>query len=1005
MKNTKKIIILSTIIIFLISTFVVKAESKEISQNSKKEDEKKITYIENTQSYETEKGTHTIYWTQGITPPKMTNDPNLLGTKGYFSLDKTGDFETYSAEFEPGKGYFDYNKNLDDRYNEYSLCYLGASSNLISWWLEQNKLYVEKYLDRLKTTNIYGQQEGLYKILPFNQKMWDEIKSDPGIEIQQGYKAQKLGKSPLVTKYLEPYYKKTDEGYYVDMVIDFFFNGYEAIPKDRYFEANTEEFYKKDQRGGFFFPLLGKKQITKRLEGGIYNTYDYIDKNLRKMFAEGKGVTFGYEIGHAKAHAITIWGAEYDENNKLQRVFITDSDDSQASKYNDEYWRGMVGLNTVEAQNGKMCLTNNTKPNKEKPGNYVIAVTTVDLAKDILEERLNDIEPPKKPEILKQPEDKILAYGAKRDVEVKAQSIDNGIIEYEWYVSNDKNSKGTKINKEDKSTFTIPTNEYGEKYYYCVIKNIKNGKTETEETRHFKIDIQNIKITNAETPKIKFDYKTTTYNQYDAPCSPEIKVDASVQDKGTITYQWYQSNDNTPENGRKLEGETNPVIYPPTNTPTDGLFYYCEITNTKNDVSGNNKATIKTPYSKKIIVKPSELLEAKVPLIVSEPKNIKVNQFEKINPVKVEAKIFDGGTLSYQWYEVNDKNISTPIENEKNDTFIPNTNESGIKKYKCEIKNTNQNAKNKKESTIFTNIFTVEVKTDINISNDNNLKTLTITNAKLIPEFNPNITSYTANLNHEFEKVELSATANPKAKITIDNPIIQVGETKNININVEAEDKTTKIYTISVTRNKTHNFGQWQIIEEATCTKEGSKKRICAGCGYTEIEKILKLDHDWNQNWQIDKEPTCIEEGEKSHHCKNCEARKDITKIAKTKHQYGNWKTEKEATTTEKGRESRECKICKIKEYRDIKQKEENKEEQKEEQKEENKKEENKKEETKKPTNTENKKEEIKNTTINHDYLPKAGKEKNIKITIITIVILGVIGIIFIRTKKRNKNK
>ena len=257
----------------------------------------------------------------------MTSDENLLGTEGYFDLEKLENYETYLVEFKPGNGYFDYNKNLDDRPDEQPLCYLGAASNLISWWLEQNKEYVNEYISRLKNTDIYGQDKNPYKILPFNSKLWEDMTKEPTIEIQQNYKAQKLGKLPLSKDLLRPYYYKKEKGYYVDKVVDFFINGYEAIEDENNSMPNTEENYKKDPRGGFFYPIFGKKIISERLTGSKYNSYDYINKNLRKIFAEVKGVSLGYEVGPIKGHAITVWGAEYDENNNLCRIFITDSDD------------------------------------------------------------------------------------------------------------------------------------------------------------------------------------------------------------------------------------------------------------------------------------------------------------------------------------------------------------------------------------------------------------------------------------------------------------------------------------------------------------------------------------------------------------------------------------------------------------------------------------------------------------------------------------------------------
>ncbi|WP_455721485.1 hypothetical protein [Agathobacter sp.] len=72
-----------------------------------------------------------------------------------------------------------------------------------------------------------------------------------------------------------------------------------------------------------------------------------------------------------------------------------------------------------------------------------------------------------------------------------------------------------------------------------------------------------------------------------------------------------------------------------------------------------------------------------------------------------------------------------------------------------------------------------------------------------------------------------------------------------------------------------HDFGDWQIDPSPTCTDEGSKKRVCTICGYTETQDIDSNGHDWENDYTVDKEATCTEDGSKSIHCKNCSEVKD----------------------------------------------------------------------------------------------------------------------------------
>lgn len=40
-----------------------------------------------------------------------------------------------------------------------------------------------------------------------------------------------------------------------------------------------------------------------------------------------------------------------------------------------------------------------------------------------------------------------------------------------------------------------------------------------------------------------------------------------------------------------------------------------------------------------------------------------------------------------------------------------------------------------------------------------------------------------------------------------------------------------------------HNFGEWEQIDEATCTTEGHMKRVCSRCGASELKTIPVKGH------------------------------------------------------------------------------------------------------------------------------------------------------------------
>ncbi len=100
-------------------------------------------------------------------------------------------------------------------------------------------------------------------------------------------------------------------------------------------------------------------------------------------------------------------------------------------------------------------------------------------------------------------------------------------------------------------------------------------------------------------------------------------------------------------------------------------------------------------------------------------------------------------------------------------------------------------------------------------SSDATLSSLKITNASggaaisLTPSFNTNVVSYTASVPYDVSKVNVSATTtHSKAKATYTSSYtLQENATTTINISVKAEDgKTTKTYTVKVTRAKNPNY-------------------------------------------------------------------------------------------------------------------------------------------------------------------------------------------------------
>lgn len=130
-----------------------------------------------------------------------------------------------------------------------------------------------------------------------------------------------------------------------------------------------------------------------------------------------------------------------------------------------------------------------------------------------------------------------------------------------------------------------------------------------------------------------------------------------------------------------------------------------------------------------------------------------------------------------------------------------------------------------------------------------------------------------------------------------------------------------------------HNYGDWIIDSEATCTAAGSKHRVCKVCGNVETEEIAILAHNEGIGVTV-KEPTCTEAGDKTYTCIDCGnvRHEEIAELGHkwdadatckhtatclrcgdTKegtHVYGNWTVIREQTCVKDGERERVCSEC-----------------------------------------------------------------------------------------------
>lgn len=68
-----------------------------------------------------------------------------------------------------------------------------------------------------------------------------------------------------------------------------------------------------------------------------------------------------------------------------------------------------------------------------------------------------------------------------------------------------------------------------------------------------------------------------------------------------------------------------------------------------------------------------------------------------------------------------------------------------------------------------------------------------------------------------------------------------------------------------------HSYGEWEVVEPATCTEDGLQKQTCTRCGDV-VEQPMKAPGHSYGDWVEEYAPTCTEMGLQTHTCSRCGA-------------------------------------------------------------------------------------------------------------------------------------
>lgn len=294
----------------------------------------------------------TILWADNIVPPVMNGSDDEKADFKRIETNQGGrKYIEYVAPYKSGNGWYDVNKTFNQ---DTFLCFSATASNMLHWWMDQNRAYINSYL-----------------------------KNNP--DLPKAQEIKKLQQSPtgqhgsnIYDKFVEQFANRR-EGYWPDILQDQFINGYK--PKENG-GTNDPKWDGKDliqngpvKRGGFFYNVFGPDILTERHFYDYAGSYSNVSKELQQFIREGKIVSLTYDT-IASAHVVTLWGVELDPSGNVCAVYFSDSDDP------DQVKEGMRRYRVVN-RNGDAFVTTDVKDNGA--GSKISCLTVLSTGKDTWE--------------------------------------------------------------------------------------------------------------------------------------------------------------------------------------------------------------------------------------------------------------------------------------------------------------------------------------------------------------------------------------------------------------------------------------------------------------------------------------------------------------------------------------------------------------------------------------------------------------------------------------------
>ncbi len=116
-------------------------------------------------------------------------------------------------------------------------------------------------------------------------------------------------------------------------------------------------------------------------------------------------------------------------------------------------------------------------------------------------------------------------------------------------------------------------------------------------------------------------------------------------------------------------------------------------------------------------------------------------------------------------------------------------------------------------------------------------------------------------------------------------------------------------YTTTIPSKGGHEWGDWEVSQEADCQHKKEEKRVCTECGAEDVRASQYGDHDWG-NWTVSDVGNCETKQQEKRVCSLCGAYETREGANFGGHVWGDWIVTDEGDCETSKKEKRICTLC-----------------------------------------------------------------------------------------------